>query len=126
MLSQFKGTGIFRISVHELKNRFGLIDPKTGKENSYADFSLFSTKVLKVAREEINECTDIKFDYKTKKTGRKVTDLEFRITQKPFLQGATSVRLDNKEKSLPGQKYNLDHDSLKLEGETLKQYIYFN
>jgi hypothetical protein len=81
MLSQFKGTGIFRISVKELKERLALIDLETGKEE-YAKFGLFATKVLKVAQVEINCQTDLSFTYNAKKTGRKITDLEFKIRSK--------------------------------------------
>lgn len=82
MLCQFKSTGIFRISVQELKERFGLVNLQNGEENSYKDFSLFAAKILEVAKKEINNSTDISFNYVTKKTGRKVTHLEFRINSK--------------------------------------------
>jgi plasmid replication initiation protein len=93
MLCQFKSTGIFRISVQELKERLGLIDPKTGKENSYRDFSLFAAKVLEVAKKEINEHTDISFEYITRRTGRKITKLEFVITTKEVVKGLTESTL---------------------------------
>jgi hypothetical protein len=86
MLSQFKSTGIFKISVDELKKRFDLIDLKSGKEQ-YADFSLFASKVLEVAKREINQSTEISFEYITKKTGRKITDLEFRISYEETMNG---------------------------------------
>lgn len=85
MLSQFKSTGVWKISVRELKERFGLIDPETGKEE-YPNFNLFATYVLKPAYEEINAYTDITFDYTTKKTGRKITHLEFKIRSKKVLK----------------------------------------
>jgi plasmid replication initiation protein len=81
MLCQFKNTGIFRISVQELKERFELIDSKTGRE-TYPDFGDFTRRILAPAKKEINETTEISFDYATKKTGRKITDLEFWITSK--------------------------------------------
>ena len=78
MLSQYKDTGAMYISVDELKLRLSLIDSKTGDER-YKDFNLFKRRVLDVAREELNEMTDILFDYKEKKTGRKITHLKFNI-----------------------------------------------
>jgi hypothetical protein len=92
MLSQFKSTGIFKISVNELKKRFDLIDLKSGKEQ-YTEFGLFATKVLEVAKREINESAEISFDYITKKTGRKITDLEFRISSRKTTNGLAD--LDN-------------------------------
>ena len=82
MLCQFKDTGVFKISVRELKERFRLINLETGKEE-YIKFGLFAKKVLEVAKKEINEKTDISFTYISKKTGKKITDLEFYITYKP-------------------------------------------
>jgi len=81
MLSQYKDTGAMYISVDELKLRLSLIDSKTGIER-YKDFNLFKRRVLDVAKEELNEMTDITFDYKEKKTGRKVTHLRFDILVK--------------------------------------------
>lgn len=82
MLSQFKDTGIFKISVRLLKTRLGLIDEKMGKEE-YIKFGLFNKYVLEVAKKEITEQTDINFTYVTEKTGKKITNLEFYITYKP-------------------------------------------
>jgi plasmid replication initiation protein len=79
MLCQFKDTGIFKISVLRLKERLGLINLETGKEN-YLNFGEFARKVLEVAKREINEQTDINFEYITEKTGKKITELEFHIT----------------------------------------------
>jgi hypothetical protein len=81
MLSQFKKTGVFKISVQDLKERFELFDPKTGKEE-YSNFNLFATKVLEVAKKEINNLTEIDVEYSTEKTGRKITHLHFKITSK--------------------------------------------
>jgi plasmid replication initiation protein len=42
-------------------------------------FGDFDRKVLQVALKEINDQTDISFTYVTKKTGEKITDLEFKV-----------------------------------------------
>ena len=82
MLSQFKSTGVMRISVDELKTRLYLLDPKTGKEK-YKDWFLFTHKVLEVSQKELAAYTDIHFTYIAKKTGRKFTQLEFNIKYAP-------------------------------------------
>lgn len=82
MLSQFRSTGIMYISVDELKSRLYLLDRKTGKEQ-YQQWSTFTAKVLKVAQQEVAEYTDIHFSYEAKKTGRKFTDLVFKIVYVP-------------------------------------------
>ena len=83
MLCQFKSTGIMRISVEELKMRLKLLDPKTGKEVFAKDWTKFTKKVLEVAKEEINEHTDLRCSYEAQKTGRKFTHLEFKIARVP-------------------------------------------
>ncbi len=85
MLSQFKRTGVMRISVEELKNRLKLLDPKTGKE-TFKIWTIFVNKVLEVAKREINEFTDIRCTYEAQKTGRKFTKLEFKIARVPLDQ----------------------------------------
>lgn len=49
---------------------------------SYDKYGLFRTKVLDMAFEEINNYSDISFDYEEIKTGRKVTSIRFNIKQK--------------------------------------------
>ena len=82
MLSQFRSTGIMRISVDELKSRLGLLDPQSGKEK-YAIWTTFANKVLEVARRELDQYTDISFSYELNKRGRKFTDLMFKIRHNP-------------------------------------------
>lgn len=53
-------------------------------ENEYKLFGHFKSMVLNPAKEEINKKTDILFDFKTVKTGRRVTAIDFAIWgQKP-------------------------------------------
>ena len=82
MLAQFRSTGILRVSVIELKERLKLIDAKTGEEQ-YEKWSDFEKYVIKVAQKELEKHTDITFDYKLKKTGKRFTDIVFQIKQKP-------------------------------------------
>lgn len=83
MLCQFKSTGILRLSVIELKERFQLVNTEGGEQ--YIRWSNFEKNVLQVAQIEINEKADFKFDYKLKKNGRKIVSVEF-IFRKPELQ----------------------------------------
>ena len=76
MLAQFRSTGLLRLSVIEFKERLKLYDSKTGEEQ-YEKWSAFEKYVLKVAQREIAEHTDLAFEYKLKKTGKKITDIEF-------------------------------------------------
>jgi hypothetical protein len=78
MLCQYKSSGWFKISVRELKERFKLIDPETGKER-YEKFAVFANNVLKPALKEINESTEINFKYTPELTGHKITKILFEI-----------------------------------------------
>ena len=85
MLSQFKSTGIMRISVEELKKRLQLIDAKTEKEK-LRDWATFVKKVLETSQQEINKFSDLRCTYEAYKTGRKFTKLEFKIARVPLEQ----------------------------------------
>ena len=76
MLCQFKSTGLFRVTIDELKERFEL------KSDQYERWSNFDKFILKTAQAEINEKAEFQFDYRLKKRGRKVNSVEF-IFRKP-------------------------------------------
>jgi plasmid replication initiation protein len=99
MLAQFRSTGILRLSVQELKERLKLFDPVTGKEQ-YEKWAAFEKYVLKVAQTEIAEHTDIKFDYKLKKVGKKITSIEFLINRPAAAPAATLLPPDPNEARL--------------------------
>ena len=97
MLAQFRSTGLLRISVREFKERLKLYDPKTGNEQ-YEKWSAFEKYVLKVAQKEISEHTDLAFEYTLKKTGKRITDIEFKFNRPkavaaPPPQDETTARL---------------------------------
>jgi plasmid replication initiation protein len=81
MLAQFRSTGLMRCTVRELKERLKLYDPKTGEEQ-YEKWSAFEKYVIKVAQKELEEHTDLAFDYKLKKEGRRFKDIEFNIRKR--------------------------------------------
>lgn len=70
--------GTKKISLDDLKDTLEL----TGKYPSIKDFKL---KVLDKAMQDINECSDLGAKYKTLKTGRKITHIEFEfwVRKKP-------------------------------------------
>lgn len=75
MLCQFRSTGVLRISVKKLKERFLLID-QNGTEQ-YSKWSSFEANVLKTSKDEINEKANFKVDYKLIKENRKIVSVEF-------------------------------------------------
>jgi plasmid replication initiation protein len=75
MLCQFRSTGLLRLTVKELKDRFQLISPSG--EEQYARWSSFENNVLKTAQAEINEKANFQFDYELRKQGRKIAAIDF-------------------------------------------------
>ena len=65
---QWRGTGGHTYSIGELKEMLGLKDPKGKEPEQYAMISNFQKYVLDVAKKQINEHTDIVFDYELLKT----------------------------------------------------------
>ena len=77
LLKRYEDTGFRTDYLPDLKVKLGI------KKNEYAIFRDFERRVLKVAVKEINEKTDLEVSYKKKKTGRKITHIEFVIKLKP-------------------------------------------
>lgn len=125
MFSQFKDTGVMKVSLKELKTRLGLIDSETGKER-YTEFGLFTSKVLGIAQRELAEHTELRFNYKARKTGKKYTHLEFEISYIPRFTRS-------RQKTIPVQSTtgeNISSNASKskyphpaLDGDALAQYL---
>jgi len=95
LLKQYQGIGKRTITVSDLKKILG-IEPK-----EYKQYGHFKDRVLAVAYKEINEKTDICFDFKEIKLSRKVNELEFTIYQKappPKLDKAAKQREEERER----------------------------
>lgn len=68
---QWRGAGkVPQMTIDELKIMLGLKDPKGKKKEQYERFTDFKRKVLDTAKLQINNETDILFDYKLHKRGR--------------------------------------------------------
>lgn len=78
LLSQFRSTGFYRISIQKMKEQLGLYNPDTGEEK-YTEFTTFKRKVIEVAKKELDN-TDMKFSYKFMKEGRSYKWMEFYFT----------------------------------------------
>lgn len=72
--NQFKSTHI--ITIEDIKKLF-----KLNKNNSYNLFSNLKSKVISMAQKEINQKTDIYFDFEEIKLGRKVDSIKFIIKE---------------------------------------------
>ncbi len=73
LLKQYQTISKREIKLEELKGYLGL------EKNQYSRIYDFERWVLKVAKGEINEHTDLKIDYEKLKTGRRITSILFKI-----------------------------------------------
>lgn len=64
---QWRGAGGHRFDLGEFKEMLGLKDPKGKQAEQYTKVSMFKSEVLDRAKKQINENTDITFDYELKK-----------------------------------------------------------
>ena len=81
LLKQYENTG-FRVDrIEDLREMLG-VEPE-----EYPRFDNFERRVIKPAVKEINEKTDLKVSYTKKRTGRKITHIEFEIKSKNTKQG---------------------------------------
>jgi plasmid replication initiation protein len=76
LLKQYQGIGKRTITIEALRNMLGI------ELKEYERYNDFKRYVLQVAHKEINEKTDILFEYREIKLSRKVNELEFTITKK--------------------------------------------
>ncbi|SJN50534.1 Plasmid replication initiation protein [Sphingobacterium sp. JB170] len=67
---QYRTMGARKFTIDEFKEMLYLKDPKGKEKELYTDNSAFKTFVLDLAKKQINEHTDIHFDYELKKKGR--------------------------------------------------------
>ncbi len=76
LLKQYENIGKREITVKELREFLGIED------DEYPRFYDFERRILKVAEEEINECTDIRVSYEKIKKGRRINSILFTIEAK--------------------------------------------
>ncbi len=93
-----------KIALGELKEKLEL----TGKYSSIKDFKLY---VLDKALEDINKCSDLGAKYKTIKTGRKITHIEFEfwvVGKQKNTKRLSGIKVDNayiEKHARPGETY---------------------
>lgn len=74
LISRYKDTGIYIVKVQELKSILKI-------ENKYPQYFDFKKRVIEVAKKELNQKTDLQFNYEPyKKQGRKIISLKFFIS----------------------------------------------
>ena len=106
---QWRGTGGHTYNLGEFKEMLGLKDPKGKEPEQYKQIGQFKEFVLNVAKKQINEHTDIVFDYELLKIkGRSFDTIKlFCGFSKPKLQ----MEID----------FNVDLEKQKKNGELLQK-----
>ncbi|MED3882950.1 replication initiation protein [Priestia megaterium] len=94
LLKQYERLRKRELTLEELRH-FLAIEP-----TKYKQYGHFKSKVLAVAQKEINNKTDIHFEFVELKTGRKVTSIEFIITSSPVMQATNEKKLELNQESL--------------------------
>lgn len=77
---QWRTIGYRKSNIYEFKQMLGLIDKKGNKQ--YKQIGQLKEKVLEVAKRQINENTDIEFDYRLVKRGRSFEEIEIFVDRK--------------------------------------------
>lgn len=82
------------------KDKFNLLISDIKKQlelgNKYNRFSNLKIRVLEKAKEEINKCSDLNFDYKVIKLGRSPHQIEFSITRKMAIEDQKKPKIIKK------------------------------
>lgn len=76
ILKQYQSIGKRSLTIDALRTMLGM------GMNEYKLYGHFKNKVIQVAHKEINEKTDIRFEFREIKLGRKVNEIEFIIQKK--------------------------------------------
>ena len=102
---QWRGTGGHTYSIGELKEMLGLKDPKGKESEQYERVNDFQKYVLDVAKKQINEQTDIVFDYELLKIrGRSFDTIKlFCGFAKPKLQMEIDFKGDIEQQKKNGE-----------------------
>ena len=81
---QWRSVGVKRFEIEELKKMLGLIDKKGNEQ--FVEITAFRSKVLEIAKKQINENTDIEIDFELKKRGRSFHWITLHINSQKFKQ----------------------------------------
>ena len=88
-LMQFKHSGVFQISLADLRFRLGLLP------DEYALMSNFKSRVLDFSVKEINQHTDVDVAYEQQKQGRAIVGFVFKFKYKTNIVPPSPELLDN-------------------------------
>ena len=115
LMKQYEKIGWRKIDYAELRKILSI------KPNEYELFGDFNRRVLKQSQKEINENTDILFEYEKMKDGRKVSGIRFKIRKKTKPEQA----LDPKPLPVKSDVRELEDQSSDVNQELLENLVKF-
>lgn len=124
---QWRSVGEVTFGIDELKEMLGLKNYEFNKskdglpKETYVEINAFKSKVLEVAKKQINEKTDIHFDYKLIKRGRVFTQIKFIIDR----QDAKQMEIDFKQTVEDQKEFKNRYDLIKSYGLDNEDMINF-
>ena len=115
LMKQYEKIGWRKIDYAELRKILSI------KPNEYELFGDFNRRVLKQSQKEINENTDILFEYEKMKDGRKVSGIRFKIRK----QTKPEQALDPKPLPVKSDVSELEDQSSDVNQELLENLVKF-
>jgi len=115
LLKQYQNIGKRTITIESLRHMLG-INPK-----EYRQYNHFKERVIAAAHKEINEKTDISFDFREKKLGRKVNEIEFVINKKET--ESKSERLKRQRGAKKRERKEQDDTEKALQRQRIDDYL---
>lgn len=92
-----RGQAPYQSTVSEIKAMLGI------KQDTYALFSNFRKKVLEVAKRDLEEQTDLKFEYETIRSGRKIASIRFFIEKNPKFEAVEESNEPKEGEHIPSE-----------------------
>lgn len=113
---QYRVMGTKKFSIDELKEMLYLKDPKGKIPEQFERISSLKKDVLDVAKKQINEHTDIHFDYELKKRGRSFDWIIFHVNKQKIPQLAIDFTktLDYQKNIRSVMAYGLNEEQAEL------------
>ncbi len=114
LLKQYQSIGKRTITIESLRKMLG-IEP-----DEYKTYNNLKRKVIMVAHKEVNEKTDICFDYKEIKLSRKVNEIEFIVQKKA---AATQWQCKEEERQRTEKRRNREDRKKVLRRQRIDEYL---
>lgn len=97
LLDHAWGNYQWMVDIEELRSLLG------ATASSYESYKYFNATLLKKAQKEINELTDIAFEYERMTKGKKTTGVFFKITRKK--EYLNEIRIEEEKSDLPNTDF---------------------